>query len=123
MVGYLGLTVAALLTAYQRRLPAVWRLIVVAIVVLVYLVWEHFFYGWHLTSATRNGYAGFLLFHGALIALIVSTVVSERLRNRLLWASYFIVSMGAAGAVFRDARVAVLSYVVISGSPAWRGST
>lgn len=52
MVGYLDLTVAGLLTAYQRRLPAVLRLIVVAIVGQVYLIWERL-----LRLATHLGYA------------------------------------------------------------------
>ncbi len=117
ILGYIGLTAIALLTASGRTLPIWWRLIVLVIATHVLLVW-HFHYGWQIASATRNGYAGFLLFHSSLTGLVVSTVVPERIRNRLLWAVYFIVTMGAIGAVFRYAhvapyRVAVLACAVI----------
>ena len=92
-------------------------MLILVIVTHVFFVWRYH-YAWQLASATRNGYAGFILFHSALVALIASAIVPEHIRNRLLWAAYFVVTMGATGAVFRYAhvagyRVAVLGCAVI----------
>jgi hypothetical protein len=69
-----------------------------AIIVLhVLLVW-HVRYEWDFREATRNGFAGFALFHGALAAILASTVTPFRIARILLTAAFFAVTLGALAA-------------------------
>lgn len=106
VVGYAGLTTTALLAAL-RRLPIVfWRGVALVIVSHVVLVWM-VRYDWQLASATRNGYVGFLVFHGALALIVASLFLRERSARVLVWAAFAVVSLGALGAVFRYDVVAI----------------
>lgn len=87
--------------AAAGRLPVrLWRPAVLIIVAHVILVWT-VRYEWHVAEATRNGYVGFFIFHGALVLIVASVFVRERVARVLVWAAFAIVSMGALGAVFR----------------------
>ncbi len=77
------------------------------------LVWT-LRYEWSWAQATRNGYAGAVIFHGALAVILVSLVVRARLAARLIAASFVIVTLGAMGAVFRYEEVAHYRLIVIS---------
>jgi hypothetical protein len=112
VIGYAGLTTTALLAAL-RRLPVVfWRGVALVIVSHVAMVWT-VRYDWQLASATRNGYVGFLVFHGALAAIIASLFLAERSARVFVWIAFAIVSFGALGAVFRYEVVAIYRAPVI----------
>jgi len=70
------------------------------IVVHVFMVWS-FRYGWSFAQATRNGYVGFILFHGALSMIAAALFAKAKMATRLLVISFLVVSAGALGAVFR----------------------
>jgi hypothetical protein len=78
---------------------------VVVIVVHVLLVWVR--YEWRVAEAIRNGYLGFLLFHGALALIVASMFLADRTARILVWAAFATVSVGAIGAVWRYEVVAV----------------
>jgi hypothetical protein len=99
------------MAVYRTTSLTLWRVVAVIIVAHVALVW-HVRYGWQFSEATRNGYGGFLPFHGALAAIVVSTVVGEALRRRLLVASFLAVTLGASAAVYRYDVVATYRYPV-----------
>jgi hypothetical protein len=100
IIGYAGLTATAVLAAGGRLPDRLWRAAVLIIVTHVALVWAAR-YEWSFAEATRNGYVGFLLFHGALALIVTSVFVRERTARLLVWAAFAIVSAGALGAVFR----------------------
>jgi hypothetical protein len=99
MAGYVCLTAAAVGAVRQ---PPKFLIRVTAAIVLshVLLVWS-VHYDWSLTAATRNGYAGFVMFHAALAAIVGAMAAPEPLARRLIVAAFAIVSVGALGAVFR----------------------
>jgi hypothetical protein len=112
VAGYAGLTASALL-AVRGRLPHwLWRATVAVIVAHVALVWA-VRYDWSWAVATRNGYAGAVIFHGALVLVVTSLFVGRRIAARLIALSFGIVTLGALGAVFRYEVVAVYRPVVI----------
>jgi hypothetical protein len=112
IVGYAGLTITAISTA-RGRVPAVlWRMTVAIIVVHVALVWAVRF-EWSWAQATRNGYLGFVIFHGALAMIVASLWLRDRAAAELIYLSFAIVSAGALGAVFRYDEVAPYRIIVI----------
>jgi hypothetical protein len=111
IVGYAGLTATAVLSARGRVPIALWRATAAIIVAHVVLVWA-VRYEWSLATATRNGYAGFLIFHAALALVIASVFLRERAAS-LIGLAFCIVTAGALGAVFRYAEVAAYRPVVI----------
>jgi hypothetical protein len=100
VVGYAGLTATAVVAARGRMLRPLWLPTVAVIVVHVFLVWSER-YEWQIAAATRNGYAGFVIFHGALAMILVSVVAADRLARVLVVTAFGIVTLGAVGAVFR----------------------
>jgi hypothetical protein len=113
VVGYAGLTTTAVLSAYGRFPARIWRAAAVAILVHVVLVWVVRYEG-QLAQAIRNGYAGFLLFHAALILVAVSLTVPERHARQLVWIAFAIVTPGAIGAVFRYEAVTGYRNIVVA---------
>jgi hypothetical protein len=112
VIGYAGLTTTAVV-ATARRFPwRFWRPVVAIIVAHVLMVWA-VRYGWSLAAATRNGYAGFLLFHGVLALIVGSFLVEDRVARRLVWTSFAMVTFGALFAVFNDDEVAIYRIPVI----------
>jgi hypothetical protein len=118
VLGYAGLTLTAILTARGRVPVVLWRVAAAIIVIHVALVWA-VRYGWSLAQATRHGYAGFLIFHGALVLIMVSVFVPAR-TAALVHVAFAIVSLGALGAVSRYEEVAgyapVVMALVVAGS-------
>ncbi len=113
MLGFGLLTFNAVFSAHGRGSRALSLLTAVVIVVHVLLVWA-FRYQWSFAQATRNGYAGFGIFHLALASIVVSSVVAQHLARWLTLASYLIVCLGASGAVFRYEVVAVYRIPVLA---------
>lgn len=112
VVGYAGLTASALVSARGRVPVLLWRATAAIIVAHVAMVWA-VRYDWSWAQATRNGYAGFVIFHGALILIVASVFASGRIATRLIAGSFVIVTLGALGAVFRYEEVAVYRPVVV----------
>jgi hypothetical protein len=112
VVGYAGLTVTALLAARGRLPVGLWRITAAIIVAHVTLVWS-VRYGWSWAQATRHGYAGAVIFHGALLLVVTSVFAGNRTATRLIAVSFVVVTLGALGAVFRYDEVAVYRPVVI----------
>lgn len=125
MLGYIGLT-GVVATSTLGRLPLrLWRVVAAVIVAHVLMVW-HFRYGWHFALSVRNGYAGFALFHTALVLVVISTALEATRAERLVQVVFGIVTLGALGAAFRYDVVAIYRIPVIlcafvgAGSLAWR---
>ena len=112
VVGYAGLTVSALLAARGRVAPWLTRSTAVVVVTHVALVWT-VRYDWSWAQATKNGYAGAVIFHSALALIVASVFVAPRLATRLIITAFAIVSVGAVAAVFMDEAVVVYRPVVI----------
>jgi hypothetical protein len=112
VLGYALLTVTAILAARGRVPVVLWRVAAAIIVIHVALVWA-VRYGWSLAQATRHGYTGFLIFHGALVLIVVSAFVPRR-TAALVYVAFAIVSLGALGAVSRYEEVAQYAAVVIA---------
>jgi hypothetical protein len=125
MLGFGLLTIHVIFPGFGRtsRWPSVETAAV--IVAHVVLVWT-FRYEWSFAEATRNGQVGFAIFHTALLAVVLSTVVSRKAAQSLMVAAYLTVCVGASGAVFRyDVvemyRIPVLSCVGLGvAALAWR---
>lgn len=112
VIGYAGLTAGALLAARGRVLPWLSRSTAVVVATHVALVWT-VRYGWSWAQATRDGYAGAVIFHSALALIVASVFVAHRLATRLIMTAFAIVSAGAVAAVFMDDAAAVYRPVVI----------
>lgn len=98
MLGYAGLTATAVAGLYRAMPWAFWRATAAVIVVHVAMVWS-VRYGWDFSLAVRNGWGGFLLFHGALAMILAATVAREPLARVLVRLSFLVVTAGALGAV------------------------
>ena len=98
-VGYAGLTITAVAAARSHVPLRFWRGVAIVIATHVALVWSVRYEG-QLSEATRNGYVGFVLFHGALVAILISTVLHERLARPLILGAFVAVTIGALAAVF-----------------------
>lgn len=106
IVGYVGLTGVVVLTLRGPVPVFLWRGVALIIFAHVVMVWA-FRYGWVFDLAVRNGYAGFVIFHVAMLAIVVSTFCREDLAKKLIHISFLIVTMGAIGASFRYDVVAI----------------
>jgi hypothetical protein len=99
-IGYAGLTFTAVMAARGRLPRRFWRAVVLVIVTHVTLVWT-VRYEWQLSEATRNGYVGFLVFHGALAAILSSLISGDRVARVLIIGAFAVVTVGAIAATFR----------------------
>jgi len=111
-IAYGGLAVAAVRAVQRRPSRALQRVVATVAVAHVALVWT-VRYGLQFSAATRKGYAGFLLFHAVLLAMVASAFVDERIARPLLVAAFGIVTLGAFGAVFVEPVVAIYRIPVI----------
>ena len=124
IIGYVGLT-TVVVHSLRRPMPwMLWRGVALVIVVHVAMVWAFRFHG-DFSLAVRNGYAGFAMFHAALLIILVSTFVREHIARRLVQVAFVIVTLGALGASFLYEVVAIyripvlLCAVVGGGSLIW----
>ena len=112
IIGYAGLTVTLLL-CIKRKVPfLLWRIVAVIILVHVIMVWAYR-YDWQFSLAVRNGYFGFLLFHSALLMILISISIKESAAKILIRISFIVVTIGAVGASFRYDVVAIYRVPVI----------
>lgn len=90
--------------AAARVLGRRWRALTVATAVVVAAhvacVWGLRF-DWSLDRMLAKGWAGFLLFHSALAAVLAAVVLGEPWRTRLVMLAFAVVSAGALAAPFR----------------------
>jgi hypothetical protein len=100
IIGYVGLTIT-LLFSFKRKVPAIfWRIVAVIIIAHVIMVWAYR-YNWQFSLAIRNGYTGLIIFHSALLMILISAFVKENITKILIQISFIVVTIGAVGAVFR----------------------
>lgn len=106
ITGYAGLTANMVLVAADRHRRHYMMPVALIIFAHVFLVW-HYRYEWEIAEATRNGYAGFVIFHAALLGILAAPLAGNRLARRLVAFSFLVAAMGASGAVMRYEEVAV----------------
>lgn len=106
ITGYAGLTANMALVAAGRHRPK--HMMPVALIVFahVLMIW-HYRYEWEIAQATRNGYAGFVVFHSALLGILAAPLAGSLWSKRLVACSFLVAAMGASGAVMRYDEVAV----------------
>lgn len=112
ILGYVGLMCVVVLTVKDRPWVWLWRIVVPIIFVHVVMVWM-FRYDWQFDLAVRNGYVGFVIFHLALISILISAFCRHDLAQKLIHLSFVIVTVGALGASFRYEDVAIYRFVVM----------
>lgn len=100
IIGYVGLTTVMVSTLRGKFPIWLWRGIALVIIVHVLMVWTYR-YSWHFELAVRNGYAGFLIFHSAVLIIVASTVARREMAQYMIHAAFLVVSAGALGASFR----------------------
>ena len=106
IAGYAGLTANMALIAADRHRRQYMMPVALIVFAHVLMVW-HFRYEWEITQATRNGYAGFVIFHAALLGILAAPLAGNRWARRLVACSFLVAAMGASGAVMRYDEVAV----------------
>jgi len=111
-LGYLGLSANLVLTARGTCSRPAIALVALVAVAHVYLVWAYR-YDWQFAMAVRNGYAGFFIFHSALLSIVTATFVPPAICRSLIALSFLIVSAGASGAVFRYEVVSIYRIPVL----------
>ena len=100
VTGYIGLTITLLLSLKQNIPHLFWRIVSLIILIHVFMVWSYR-YDWQFAVSVRNGYSGFLIFHTALLIILLSNFVQENIARILIKISFIVVTTGAVGAVFR----------------------
>lgn len=100
VVGYIGLT-AVVLMSLKGIIPILfWRAVVLIILLHVIMVWTYH-YEWQFSTAVRNEYTGFIIFHSALLMILISAITKKNISLYLVRISSLAVTVGALGAVFR----------------------
>lgn len=112
IIGYIGLGFNLLTIVRSRLTKPYMAATAVVVLVHVFMVWA-FRYGWAFSQATRNGYVGFLLFHSALLCILIAVFAPTETANKLVAAAFLIVSAGAIGATFRYDVVAIYRIPVL----------
>ncbi len=112
VIGYVGLTTAVVFTLRGQPPMVLRRAVALVVVVHVLMVWVYR-YDWQLDLAVRNGYAGFVIFHTALVLILISAFPKRHVAQKLVHISFVIVTMGATGASFRYDEVSMYRFVVV----------
>ena len=112
IIGYAGMTSVVLLSLNKPIPILLWRIIVVIIFAHVLLIWVHR-YQMQFEAAIRNGYSGFIIFHSALLIILISTVVKQNTSRLLVRISFIIISAGAIGATFKYDIVSIYKIPVL----------
>ena len=112
VIGYTGLTITLLLSLKKNIPHLFWRIVSLIILIHVFMVWSYR-YDWQFAVSVRNGYSGFLIFHTALLMILLSNFVKENIEKTLIRISFIVVTTGAVGAVFKYDVVAVYKILVL----------
>ena len=112
VIGYTGLTITLLLSLKKNIPHLFWRIVSLIILIHVFMVWSSR-YDWQFSMSVRNGYSGFLIFHTALLMILLSNFVKENIEKTLIRISFIVVTTGAVGAVFKYDVVAVYKIPVL----------
>ena len=112
IIGYVGLTIVVVMTVRDKVWIGLWRVVALIIFAHVLMVWM-FRYDWQFHLAVRNGYAGFVIFHLAVVSIFISMFCKRALGQKLIHISFLIVTVGALGASFRYDVVAMYRVAVI----------
>ncbi len=76
ITGYAGLTANMVLVAADRHRPKHMTPVALIVFAHVLMVWQ-FRYDWEIAQATRNGYAGFVIFHAALLGILAAPLAGN----------------------------------------------
>lgn len=106
ITGYVGLTANMVLVALNRHRRAWMWPVAIIVFAHVFMVW-HYRYAWEIAQAVRNGYAGFVIFHAALLGILASPLAATRYTRMLVAFSFVVAALGASGAVLRYDEVAI----------------
>lgn len=98
-LGYLLLAKDAALRIAGRRWPLLGAATALIVGTHVALVWALRF-EWSFAHAWEKGAPAFLIFHGALLLILAAPFTAARVRDRLVWSAFAIVSLGALPAPF-----------------------
>src|SRR3970282_1236442 len=91
IIGYTGLTITLLLSLKQNILHLFWRIVSLIILIHVFMVWSTR-YDWQFYKSVRNGYSWFLIFHTALLMILISNFVKENIAKTLIRISFIVVT-------------------------------
>jgi len=112
-LGYAGMT-AVVWVMSTRGLPVLlWRIVSAVILCHSVMIWA-FRYHWQLDLAVRKGYAGFLMFHGAVVLVIAANFAPERIARRLIEISFLVITAGSIGATFLYEAAGAYRYPVLA---------
>jgi len=111
MIGYAGMTIVILLSLKNKIPFLLWHVVTTVVLTHVIMVWTYR-YGWQFSYSVRNGYSGFIIFHTALLIILISNAARKKALF-LIRLSFLIVTMGAVGASFRYEIVEIYRIPVI----------
>jgi len=106
-VGYALLCADAAARAWRRGSRVLTLATAAVVAAHVALVWALRFEG-SFEIAISKGWAGFLIFHGALALLLAAAVAPTPWSGRLVLAAFPVVTLGALGAALKYDDVAIL---------------
>jgi hypothetical protein len=112
-LGYVLLCIRVVARAHGRasRLLALATALVVA--AHVACVWT-FRFDWSLTRALDKSVAGFVVFHTALLLVLIASLADGRAADRALFAAFAVVSCGALPAPFRYEEIRLLALPMLA---------
>ncbi|MCR9244736.1 MAG: hypothetical protein NXI31_06875 [bacterium] len=125
LIGFALLAADASRRFVGRRSTALTLISTTVILVHVGFVWA-FRFDWSFAAMWQKSAFAFLLFHGATLVIAGSVIARDRLRDRLVFAAFGIVCVGALGAPFRYPELAMLQLpvpAVFVAALIWTGST
>jgi hypothetical protein len=98
--GYALLALAAIMASHKVHKKPFSLFVALVIGAHVLLIWSYRFH-WDFDHAIVNGYAGFAIFHGALVASLLASITPPKLGRFLTVVAFLVVSVGANAAVWK----------------------
>lgn len=126
LVGYALLGLDLALRMHGRRPRGLSAATALVVLVHVVMVW-HFRFGWSFNEAFVDRTGGFVMFHGALLLILIAPFVEPPTTLRLVVLAFAVVSLGAITASFKYEVVHWLRLPVIAvfvgsiAGAAWKG--
>jgi hypothetical protein len=111
--GYILLAKDTALRLAGRPWPALGVLTALIVLVHVALVWA-FRFEWSFTKAWEKSPPAFLIFHSALLLILLAPLAAPPARDRLTWIAFAIVSAGALPAPFRYPELQLLAIPLLA---------
>ena len=112
-VGYILLAKDTALRLAGRRWTVLGILTALVVLAHVTLVWT-FRFEWSFLDAWQKSPVAFLIFHSALLLILIAPLTAPRTRDRLTWLTFAIVSAGALPAPFRYPELQLLALPLLA---------